>query len=233
MKKLTPAMDRAMDKLTGTERGQLRRGQGVTIQTARALHERGLAYLVERYYENGDWLLVVVEPEVQEVTDAQLTELLPEEAALLAPLDPKRRYRARRHAHIVATALGDRDRAAGFPQLAQSYLQALAERVRLVTAWQAGELSDAEYGRYLDYAGRQWKSARTQVTNLWNIGTGYGEGVLVVEAVEAEEAVAKATAIIKADPVGYKELVKGFGRRRLTVQEAVDARRAKEAAFAA
>lgn len=227
---LTPAMQRAMDQLTGTLRGQVRKGEGIRTQTARALHRRGAAFLIEPYYDNGDWLLVIVEPEEQRLTDEDLLELDPEEAAVLAELDAVRRYRALRHAHIVSRHFAERDVAAGYPQLARTRLEALRERVRVVAAWRRMEISDREYGKYTDHAGQQWKWARTQATNLWNIGTGYGEGLLVVEATTTEEAEAKATAAIKADPVGYRELLESFGRRRLTVQEAVDARRVREAA---
>jgi len=229
---LTPTMQAAMDQLTGTLRGKVRKGQGITTQTARALHRRNVAFLIESYYENGDWLLVLVEPEVQEIADDQLPGLPVAEAALLAPLDPRSRYRAQRHAHIVATELADADRAAGYPNLAQTHLEALGFRVRQVAAWKSGEFTDRHFSQYTDYAGLQWKAARTQVTNLWNIGTGYGEAVLVVEATTSDEAEAKAKALITADPVGYAELTKSFGRRRLTVQEAVDARRVREAAQA-
>lgn len=230
--KLTPAMAKAMDQLTGTLRGQVRKGEGTTLGTARALHRRGLAFLIEPYYANGDWLLVLVEPEVQEIADEGLLELPVAEASLLAPLTPRQRYRALRHAHIMSRHHAQRDIDAGYPQLAQSRVQSLAHRVALVRAWQAHEITDRQYGRYTDYAGEQWVAARTQATNLWNIGTGWGEPLLVVEATTSEEAEATAKAAILADPVGYKELTGSFGRRRLTVQEAVDARRVREVAQA-
>lgn len=229
MDKLTPAQDRALDKLRGTLHGKVRRGQGIQISTARALHRRGLAYLDECAFENGDWLLTLVEPVVQEITDAELEDMPYVVAGLLRGLDPKRRYRAARHAHIVSSHFAESDRAAGYPQLARTFTEALAERVRLVLAWQAGEITDREYGQHMDLAGRQWKAARETPTNTWNIGRGWGEGLLVVEAVTEAEAQRKAEAAVQADPVGYKELLRGFGKRRLTVQEWAEARRLQEA----
>lgn len=225
---LSPSMGEALDQLTGTPNGQVRKGGGITVQTARALHRRGLAFLVENHYTNGDWLLVVVEPEVQEVTDEGLLDLPVAEAALLAPLDPKRRYRAQRHAHIVA-ALGQADVAAGYPTLAQTYLQALEQRVGHVVLWQTGVLSDRQYGRFTDHAGAQWKAAREVPTGTWYAGTGWGEAVLTVEAPEYDAAHAAASDVIAADPVGYRELIHGFGLRRLTVGELVADRRAGKA----
>lgn len=221
---LTPAMARALDQLQGALHGKVRKGNGIAVGTARALHRRGLAYLDETAFENGDWLLTLVEPETQVITDEGLAELPAEEAALLAPLDPRRRYRALRQAHIIARHFGDKDRAAGFPQLAQGRTEALAQRVQIVLAWQEGRLSDREYSRYSDYAGKQWKAARETPTNVWFFGKGHGEPLLVLEAATAEEAEAKADRIIAADPVGYRELTGGYGRRRITVKEWAEAR---------
>lgn len=231
--KLTPAQERALDQLRGTLHGKVRKGNGIQLATARVLHRLGLAYLDERAFENGDWLLVLVEPEVQEITDEQLLELPVAEASLLAELDPKRRYRAARHAHIVARHFAQKDIDAGYPQLARTYLEALRERVGIVQGWQQGRISDREYSRFLDLAGQQWKAARETPTNVWHFGTGWGEPLLVVEAFTAEEAEAKADKIIAADPVGYKELVNGYGRGRRTVQQWADARRLEAAVAAA
>jgi hypothetical protein len=233
MKKLSPAMTAAMDQLTGTLDGKIRKGSGVRVGTARALHRRGLAYLDERAFSNGDWVLVLVEPEVREISDDQLLELPVAEAALLAPLAPGYRYRAARHAHIVVRHFGEKDAAAGYPQLARTYLEALRERVGIIQSWQQHRLTDREYSKYLDLAGNQWKSARTTPTNTWHIGTGWGEPVLVVEAYTGEEMQAKASEMIAADPVGYKELLKGFGSIRCTVQQWADARRVEAAVRAA
>lgn len=226
---LTPHMHEALSFLRGTLHGKVRKGSGILTGTARALVRRGLAYLDETAFENGDWLLVLVEPQVQEITDDQLADLPLEEAALLEPLSPARRYRALRHAHIVAQHLGDRDRAAGYPQLAQTRVEALEQRVSQVLAWQEGRITDREYGRFTDYAGKQWKAAREVPTNTWYVGTGWGEAVLTVEAPEYEAAHAAAAKLIAADPVGYRELVHGFGTRRLTVGELVADRRAGKA----
>lgn len=229
--KLTGPQERALDQLKGTLHGQVRKGSGIQLATARVLHRLGLAYLIENYFSDGSWLLVLVEPEVQEITDDQLLELSVEEASLLAPLDPKRRYRALRHAHIARKTYGEGELAVSYGDTGTSRAAVLRNRVALVTGWQEGRISDREYGRYLDLAGKQWKAAREVVTNLWNIGRSWGEGVLVVEATSRDEAHAKASKIIDADPVGYREMTGGrFGSRRLTVQEAVDARRLAAAA---
>lgn len=219
---LTPAQERAMDGLTGHPRGQLRKGQGVQLSTARVLHRLGLAYLDERAFDNGDWLLTLVEPVRQTIEDEELLELDVEEAALLAPLEPKRRYRALRHAHIVSRFYAEQDRAAGYPQLAKTRPEALREVIPAMLHWASARPGST---RFLDMAGRQWKAAREAATNVWNIGRSWGEPLLVVEAITREEAHAKAEAIVADDPVGYKELVGGFGSRRLTVQEWADARR--------
>lgn len=226
MDKLTPAQQRAMDQLTGTLHGQVRKGNGIQLSTARVLHRLGLAYLIENYFSDGSWLLALVEPQVQEITDDQLLELSVEEASLLAPLSPARRYRALRHAHIARKTYGEGELAVSHGDAGTSRAAVLRNRVAMVTAWQEGRMSDREYGRYLDLAGRQWKAARETVTNRWNIGRSWGEPVLVVEATSRDEAHAKAQKIIDADPVGYAGMEDGrFGSRRLTVQEAVDARR--------
>lgn len=225
MKKLSPAMEAAMDQLTGTTSGKIHRGQGVAYRTARALAARELVYL------EGDgemWTMVLIEPEVQEITDAALEDMGAGEAELLRPLSPARRYRALRHAHIDL-ALSGIDRAAGFAGHIQSRSEALRQRVDLVLAWQRGRITDRQYGQYIDYAGTQWKSAREHVTDIWYIGTGYGEAVLTVEAASRTAAHAQADKIIAADPVGYRELVQGYGSRRITVGQLVADRRAGQA----
>lgn len=233
MDKLTPAQDRALDQLRGTLHGKVRKGAGIQLATARVLHRLGLAYLDETAFGNGDWLLTLVEPEVQEITDAGLEDMPYVVAGLLRGLDPARRYRAARHAHIVSSHFAESDRAVGYPQLARTFAEALAERVRLVLAWQAGEISDRQYGQHVDLAGQQWKAARQAPTNTWNAGKGWGEALLTVEAATYEEAHALVEQTVAADPVGYRELVPGFGLKRLTVQEWADARRVREAALAA
>jgi hypothetical protein len=233
MNKLTPAQDRALDQLRGTLHGKVRKGAGIQLATARVLHRLGLAYLDETAFGNGDWLLTLVEPVTQEITDEDLLALDPDEATVLWELDAARRYRALRHAHIAASHFGDADRAAGYPQLARTRLQALRERVHLVSAWRRMEISDRQYGQHVDLAGQQWKAARETPTNTWNAGKGWGEGLLTVEAATYDEAYALVEKTVAADPVGYRELVGGFGLKRLTVQEWADARRVREAALAA
>ena len=230
MDKLTPAQARALDQLQGTLHGKVRKGNGIHLRTARVLHALGLAYLDERAFENGDWLLILVEPVRQTIEDAELLDLPVAEAALLAPLDPKRRYRALRHAHIVSRHMAQRDIDAGYPQLAQTRPEALRQTIPAMLHW-----ANARPGsvKFLDLAGKQWRAARDAATNVWHIGTGWGEAVLVVEAVTEDEARAKADAAIAADPVGYRELVKGYGKRRLTVREWADLRRVQDAALAA
>lgn len=230
MDKLTPAQARALDQLQGTLHGKVRKGNGIHLRTARVLHALGLAYLDERAFENGDWLLILVEPVRQTIEDAELLDLPVAEAALLAPLDPKRRYRALRHAHIVSRHMAQRDIDAGYPQLAQTRPEALRQTIPAMLHW-----ANARPGsvKFLDLAGKQWRAARDAATNVWHIGTGWGEAVLVVEAITEGEAAAKADAAIAADPVGYRELVKGYGKRRLSVREWADLRRVQDAALAA
>lgn len=237
MDKLTPAQQRAMDQLTGTLDGRIAKGQGVRLATARVLHRLGVAHLIENYREDGTWVLVLVEPQVREITDAQLSEALVEkrmvtlgEADLLRPLAPADRYRALRHAHIAREAYGKGPLAVQYGDAGTSRAAVLANRVALVLSWKSGKTSDRQYGEHRDLAGEQFKASRNVPTNLWAVGTGYGEAVLTVEAPSAQEAEGKARAAIEADPVGYRELVNGFGMRRMTVQDAVDARRAREAA---
>lgn len=221
--KLSPAMTRAMDKLTGTLSGTLVKGEGVTLGTAKALAQRGLVHL-ERHAA-GQWTIVLVEPEVQEITDAQLAALDGEEAEVLRPLSPARRYRALRHAHIARETYGKGPLGVKYGDAGESRVAVLRNRVRAVLAWQAGELSDREYGRYRDLAGEQWKAARNYVTDVWYIGTGWGEAVLTVVAPTTEEAERIAAERIKGDPEKYAALSKGFGRRRMTVGELVADRR--------
>lgn len=223
---LSPAMRRAMDQLTGTLTGRLSKGEGVTLGTAKALERRDLVHLERK--AGGKWDMVLVEPEVQEITDAQLAALDAEEAEVLRPLDPARRYRALRHAHIARETYGKGPLGVQYGDTGESRLAVLRNRVRAVLAWQTGELPDREYGRLRDLAGEQWKAARNYVTDVWYIGTGWGEAVLTVVAPTTEEAERIAAERIKGNPEKYVALSKGFGRRRMTVGELVaDRRRGK------
>lgn len=235
MDKLTPAMQRAMDKLTGTVKGRLRKGDGVAIQTARALHRRGLAYLEG---DNTSWDLVLIELEVREITDQQLGEALIEkrgmtldEADMLRPLAPADRYRALRHAHIARETYGKGELAVQYGDAGHSRAAVLSNRVRVVLQWKTGKISDREYSNHRNLAGEQFKSARSYVTDVWYIGTGFGEAVLTVQAVDGHTARAAADKAIAADPVGYADLVKGYGTRRLTLGDLVADRRAGKTTF--
>lgn len=235
MDKLTPAMRRAMDKLTGTTAGRLRKGDGVALQTARALHRRGLAYLEG---DNTSWDLVLIEPEVREITDQQLGEALIEkrgmtleEADMLRPLAPQDRYRALRHAHIARETYGKGELAVQYGDAGHSRAAVLANRVRLVLQWKTFKITDREYAKHRNLAGEQFKSARDYVTDVWYIGTGHGEGALVLRAVNAHAARVAADEAIAADPVGYAALTKGYGMRRLTLGELVADRRAGKTDF--
>lgn len=220
---LSPAMARAMDELTGTLTGRLHKGEGVTLTTAKALVRRDLAFLDR--HPDGTWTLVLIEPEVQEISDAQLAALDEEEAEVLRPLDPHRRYRALRHAHIARRSWGEGNSALAHGDAGESRLAVLRNRVRAVLAWQAGELSDREYGQRYDLAGSQWKLARNYVTDVWYIGTGWGEAVLTVVAPDRTEAERIAAEQIKADPDAYPGVTESFGSMRVTLGELVADRR--------
>lgn len=227
---LTPAQDRALDQLRGTLHGKVRKGSGIQLGTARVLHRLGLAYLDESAFENGDWLLVMVEPQRQTITDEELLELPVAEAALLAPLDEKRRYRALRHAHIAHEHFGKGELRVEHADTSVSRAAVLCNAIPLMLAWGASRPGTRGF---VDLAGRQWKAARETPTNVWYFGKGFGEPLLVVEAPTAEQAEAIADKMIAADPVGYRELTTGYGRRRLNVQEWADAGRMELAAQAA
>lgn len=221
-RRLTPVMERAMDQLTGTTSGKIHRGQGVAVRTARALADRGLVYLEE---DGKNWTMVLIEPEVQEITDADLENLVEEEARVLRPLTPKDRYRALRHAHIARETWGKGVLAINYGDASQSRAAVLANRVGAVLAWKRGEMSDRQYSQHRDLAGEQWKAAREYVTDTWSVAERSGRHAFSVEAATREDAIAEAARIISADQVGYAELLKGYGTRRMNLGDVVAERR--------
>lgn len=219
MTKLTPAMERALDRLTGTPDGKIRStDKTVKVNTARALHARGLAYL-DTDFSDGRWELILIEPQVQEIGDEQLQEMTSEEQRILTPLTPAARYRVRRHAHIRMTQLSQ---SAPYSREALSYTAALHVRADLTYKWKSGAITEGAYRQDPDLAGVQWKAARSAVVNAWEITTGGGQRVMVVSATTREQARTLAEVLIQGDPVGYRELVPGYATRRLRLGELTD-----------
>ncbi|HEY9014148.1 MAG TPA: hypothetical protein VIM84_03675 [Gemmatimonadales bacterium] len=215
MNKLTPAMERAMHQLTGTTTGRIVSGEGVALVTARALHRRGLAHL-ETDAQGKRWNLVLVEPAVREISDEQLQEMSRDESAILTPLTPVHRYRVRRYAHI---RMAQADPGRVYASDDTMYIAVLHVRADRTYRWQTGAISERAYMQDRDLAGEQWKAAGRTPVDVWEILDRHRNAVMVVPGSSREDAHAQAGSLIEADPVGYREVVDGYGSRRLTLAE--------------
>jgi hypothetical protein len=210
--KFTAPQQAAMDLLTGQLDGRLHSGSGVRLTTARALARQGLAWL-EEHSAASTWTLVLIEPETQEITDAELHALPSAEADLLRPLDTRRRYRALRHAHIAFSGYGP-GAPLGTNYGARTRAETLGQVISLMLAWAESNGRDTTFN---DLAGRQWKSARNHVLDVWEVVSGSGNAVFLVDASTREEAQVLAQNRIAGEPTAFPQLSRGYGFRRQTL----------------